>query len=115
MIQSRVIAKYKRDEFKETQHVREITPEKLKILENAKEIAEEWVTSERLNHVLTRSLVEKDIKNTGKIIQLMIEDVLKESKGEIINSLEARKEIGKQTGILFKKILNFGENNGKNL
>jgi hypothetical protein len=102
----RIIAKHKRDEFMETNTPRKvISPDQMKSLEDAKAIANEWVVPERLNHILTSGVIEAKIENTGKIIQLMIEDVLKESKGEIIDSPGARKEIGRLTALMFKESL----------
>lgn len=101
----RVIAKHKRNDFRETKTPREISPEKLKKLEEAKAIADEWVTRERLNHILNRGTVESKIENTGKIIALMTEDILRESKGEIVDSPNTRKQIAKNTALLFKEML----------
>jgi hypothetical protein len=102
----RIIAKHKALEFRETKTPRVVTEEGFKALEEAKAIAEEWVTMERLNHILTSGEVEEKIENTGKIINLMIDDVIKESKGEIIDSPGARKEIGRASAIMFKQRLN---------
>lgn len=105
----RVISKHKRDEFKETSTARKVVDvEKLQILDKAHEIAEEWVTSERLNHILTSNNVEFDIKNTGKVISLMLEDVLREAKDEIVESTEAKKEISRSAALLFKSKLKEG-------
>jgi len=102
----RVIAKHKRDELKETNTSRKVLDlNKLKVLQEAKDIATEWVTGERLNHILTSGKVTADIKNTGEIIKLMIEDILKEATGEIVDSPEARKEISKETALMFKRVL----------
>lgn len=101
----RVIAKHKRDEFRETKTPREVSPEELKRIEEAKAIANEWVTRERLNHILNRGEVEAKIENTGKVISLMTEDILREAEGEIIDSPDARKHIGRETALLFKEYL----------
>jgi hypothetical protein len=99
----RIICKHKRDESRETATPRKVVdPKQLQIIADAKAIAKEWVTAERLNHILTSGVVETKIENTGKVIQLMIADVLKESKNEIVDSSEARKEIGTATAIIFK-------------
>jgi hypothetical protein len=102
---SRVIVKHKRDEFKETSTPRKIDGEKLKVITEAREIATEWVTNERLNHVLTGNNIEMDITNTGKVIALMIEDIEREAKGEITPSSESKKAISKETALLFKRKL----------
>ncbi len=102
----RVIAKHKRDEFKETKTTRKIDdPTKLAVLSEAKLIADEWVTYERLNHILTKGMIESKIENTGTIIKLMIDDIIREANTEIIDSPESRKEIGKLTAIMFKNYL----------
>jgi hypothetical protein len=101
----RLIAKHKRDEFRETKTPRQVSPEQLKILENAKAIADEWVTHERLNHILNRGEIEPVIENTGKIIALVIEDIIREASGEIVDSPEARKQISRATALIFKERL----------
>lgn len=102
---ARIIAKHKRDEFKETKTPREVSPEEFKILENAKAIAEEWVTEMRLNHVLDKLPRGINIENTKQVIEAMIEDVYREAKGEIIESKEVSRSIGSKTAIMFKKKL----------
>jgi hypothetical protein len=102
----RIIAKHKGDEFKETRTPRKvISEERLKIIKEAKAIADEWVTLERLNHILTSGVVEAKVDNTGKVIKLMTDDILREAEGEIVDSSEARKCIGRETALLFKEYL----------
>lgn len=100
----RIISKYKSEGFQETKTKREVTPETLKVLTDAKEVASEWVTPMRLNHVLD-SFPEANIEHTGEVIKAMIADIQKESIGEIILSKDALKEIGKETAICFKQYL----------
>jgi len=102
---NRIMCKHKRDEFKETKTKREVSPEKLKIIEDTEKIADEWVTAMRLDHILSK-MPECGIEHTGKIIKIMVEDVYREGKDEIIESLETRKAIGKATAKLFKYHLN---------
>ena len=99
----RLVAKHKNAQFCETKTIHEVSPEKIKAIEDARAIAEEWVTSERLNHILTSGILEAKIENTGKVIAIMIEDVLREAKGEIIDSPQARKEIARCTALAFKR------------
>ena len=101
----RVIAKHKRDEFRETATKREITPDKLKVLAKAKEVANEWVTRMRLTHVLDK-MNKPSIKDTGKVIHLVTEDIIREGDGEIVWSNEVRKEVGKAIAMLFKEYIN---------
>lgn len=99
---NRIIVKHKKDEFKETKTKREVNPEQLKILEDAKKIAEEWVTPMRLTHVLDKLGNPTEIIETRKVIKAMIEDVIRESKGEIKESKSAITQISKKTAQLFK-------------
>ena len=86
--------------------------EKLEILTKARDIASEWVTPMRLNHVLD-NFPNAGIEQTGDIIKAMIEDVEREAKGEIVISKESRKEISRLTAIMFKQGMKdqFIENN----
>jgi len=101
----RVMAKHKRDEFKETKTKREVSPEKLKVLEDAQKIADEWVTNQRLMHVLDKLPQDINIESTGKVINAMTEDVLREADGEIVESQEAKRAIGRATAKMFKQHL----------
>jgi len=100
----RIIAKHKADDFQEVKTPRSIDKDKLQVLAKAEEIASEWVTPMRLNHVL-QNFPEYTIQDTGKIINAMIEDVEMESKGEIIESADARRAISRKTAIMFKDTL----------
>ncbi len=104
----RLIAKHKRAEFRETTTTREVkSPEKLVKLENARAIAEEWVTDMRLTHVLDKMPEEKrTIENMRDIISAMVEDVLREASGEIIDGKDVHSAIGHRTVKLFKASLN---------
>jgi hypothetical protein len=100
---SRVIAKHKRDEFKETKTPREVSPEQFKILEDAKAIADEWVTEMRLKHVLDKLPQGINVESTKMVIEAMVEDVYREAKGEIVESKDVTKFIGSRTAQLFKQ------------
>ena len=100
----RIIAKHKRDEERETKTPRKITdPTKLQVLKEAKAIAEEWVTSTRLSHVLNKIGQNVSIEHTRDVISAMIDDIMREGKGELVDSREARAAIGKYTAYLFKQ------------
>lgn len=102
----RVITKHKRAEFMETSTPREVDPDKLKVIEDAKEIALEWVTKMRLIHVLDKIPEDQHkIENTGMIINAMKEDVLREAKDEIVESKTAIQAISTRTALLFKEYL----------
>jgi hypothetical protein len=101
----RVICKYKPDEQMETKTTRVVSEEQLKILSDAKEIAEEWCTNLRLEHVLQRFPADVNIESMGDVIKAMIEDVYREGKGEIVESKEVGKAIGGVAVKLFKQKL----------
>lgn len=102
----RVIAKNKGDAFKETKTPRKVDdPAKLKILEEADAIAEEWVTEERLCHVLDANTLQRCVENAGTVIKLMQADISREAKGEIVESKAAMKAIGRATVALLKGVL----------
>jgi len=98
----RVICKYKPEEEMETKTKREVSPEQLKVLSDAKEIAEEWVTNKRLEHVLQKFPEGTSMESMGDIIKAMIDDVYREGRGEIVESKEVGKAIGGVTVKLFK-------------
>ncbi len=99
----RIIIKHKRDDFRETKTKRKIIDkDKLKVLTEAKTIAEEWVTLMRLNHVLDK-IENPSIKKMRDIIISMVEDVKRESFGEVVWSKEVQKYIGRKTAQLTKQ------------
>jgi len=105
----RIVAKHKNKEFMETATYREVNPEQLLVLEKAEEIANEWVTEQRMNHILSKLPENLNISNTLMVIKAMTEDIIKESKNEIIESKEAFKVIGTKTAIMFKKRLSLNK------
>lgn len=111
----RIICKYKRHEFCETKTKREISPEKLQIIEDANAIADEWVTPMRLEHVLQKFPSDVNMESMGDVNKAMVEDVYREGRGEIVESKEANKAISRRTVALFKqklenKLQNYNEN-----
>lgn len=98
----RVICKYKPDEERETKTKRVVSEEDLKILSDAKEIAEEWVTNLRLEHVLQKFPEGTSMEAMGDIIKAMIEDVYREGSDEIVESKAVGKAIGGVTVKLMK-------------
>lgn len=101
----RIMAKHKRPEFSETATPREVSPDALIVLREAEQVADEWVTPMRLNHVmdaLRASGVELDITKTGHVIKAMQEDVLREAEGEIEVSKAITNAIAKKAASLYK-------------
>jgi hypothetical protein len=103
----RVISKYKNEEFSERKSKADTTldPERQQILQEAEDIAEEWVTAERLKHVLDKLPQDIGMEQMQDIMKAMIEDITREGQGQIVDSKEARKSIGKKTVTLFKQFL----------
>ena len=104
---TRVIAKHKGDENRETATPRKVVdPSQQIVLENAQAIALEWVTPKRLEHVLDH-LRERGIvlspKATPSVVEDMVADVLREGKDEIVDSAAARKAISRRAAELFNK------------
>lgn len=100
----RVIAKHKRDEFRETKSPRDVGAE-LELKVKAKEIADEWVTPMRLTHVLAAHNFALEMENTGHVIAAMKEDVRREAVGEIVESKEVMAKIGQATALMFKQLI----------
>lgn len=112
-----VISKHKTDEERETKEPRKVDDlDKLKVLKDAEAIAFEWITDRRLDHVLDKIEGVIDITRTGDVVKAMIEDVLREGKGEIVDSKEAQKAIGRVTAKLFTNRIkeDFRKSNEKN-
>ena len=100
---NRIITKHKHPKFSENKTKREIDPEKLKVLSDAVEVAEEWVTPMRLEHVLDKLPEKGELKHIPIVIKAMIEDIKLEGEDEIIWSKPVEKAIGKVTALMYKK------------
>lgn len=100
---SRIIVKHKGENFSETKTKREVDPARLKVLQEADAIADEWVTPMRLEHVLDKLGNPDEMEKTGDVVKAMIEDIFLEAKGEIVESTDASRAIGKKTAQLYKK------------
>lgn len=105
-IDFRLITKHKRAEFRETTSIREVDPSKIKVLEESQAISTEWVTEKRLEHVLDKLKaggLPIDMSSTPKVLDAMLEDVKRESIGEVVWSSESEKAVKTRTRDLFKK------------
>ena len=98
----RLIAKHKRDDFRETRTTRQVGVDP-KVLSDARAVAEEWVTPMRLEHVLQKLPDATGMEHTREVVSAMVEDVLREGEGEIVVSKPVKKEIGKAAVALWKK------------
>jgi len=101
----RVVAKHKREDFRETATPRTVKADKLVALAGAQGIADEWVTEMRLTHVLD-AFPGAGIQDTGKVIMAMVEDINREAAGEIVPSKEADRAIRTAAAMMFKRRLN---------
>jgi len=100
----RVIAKHKGEAFSERIHAPKIAPDKLEILSKADEIAAEWCTPMRLEHVLDAlGITDLAPERTGDAIKGMIADIEREAAGEIVESKDARKAIGTMAAKLYRE------------
>lgn len=104
----RCIVKFKTEQFSERKSKADsktVDAEKLAILAEAREVAEEWVTSMRLEHVLDKLPKDLSIEDMATVISAMKEDILREGLGEIVVSKAVLTEISKKTANLFTKKL----------
>jgi RNA ligase len=102
---SRVMAKHKRDDERETASTRPVAdPARLKVLADAQAIADEWVTPTRLSHVMDK-LGAVGMDRIRDVITAMTEDILREGAGEFVDSREARSAIGRKTAELSRNLL----------
>jgi hypothetical protein len=99
----RIIAKHKRPEERETSTNRDakVDPANFQVLADAEAIAIEWVTENRLDHVLQKLPQDIGIRQTGDVVRAMVEDVLREGRGEFVNSDQVHKAIGNRARILW--------------
>lgn len=109
---TRCIWKHKRERCREMKTPRSLDPDKNKVLEDAKAIAEEWVVPERLRHVmdsvavkLEKAVENLQIENTKDIIEAMVLDIVTEGKGEFVDTKEARQAMGRRAARLFHEHL----------
>lgn len=102
----RIMVKHKREDFSETKTPRPVSAEKLQVLTEAEEIAEEWVVEMRLEHVLDKLKADgvntSSMSSTGQVVRAMIQDVRIEGEGEMVWSKEVEKAIGRRAAQLFK-------------
>lgn len=98
----RVIAKHKRDDFRETQTIRRVKHGDPVVIADAQRIAEEYVTEMRLTHVLDKLPDATGPEATPRVIAAMIEDVEREASGEIVTGKDARRAIGSRAASMFK-------------
>jgi len=110
----RLMAKHKRSEFAEQKHPpKKVDPERQQRIDDAREVADEYVVDMRLEHVLDKLVaVLKDensdeefklgMQHTPLVIKSMVEDIRAEEGGSIEWTQEVSKEIGKRAAILYK-------------
>ena len=103
---ARVIAKHKNANFEERATPQKIVdPSQLKVLEEVDAIVNEWCTAMRLEHALDKVFPNgetPDIAKMGILLKYMVEDILREASGEIVDSKELRGGISKKTAQMFK-------------
>lgn len=105
----RMMAKHKRKEERETKT--DFQPgDKVAVYEAAQAIAQEWVTEERLNHVIQKVCLDQapSVKHFQSIVNGMVDDVITEGGQMLVDTPEARKAIGAKAAKLFKTRLGIG-------
>jgi len=110
---NRIVAKHKTEKFCETKRVRQVDPLRAEKLKAAQAIAEEWVTMQRLTHVvdhLRAAGCEPEIQATENVIGEMLKDVRIEAgvggeHPEIEWNRDVQKAISCLTSGLFHKWL----------
>lgn len=101
----RIIAKHKRADFSETKTPREVKTVDLEVLSQIKDICIEWVTENRLSNILSHIEKELEISDIPNLINLMVDDVLREGEGEIVKSKLLIRAIGRETALMVKRRL----------
>lgn len=105
----RIIYKHKNPEFWEIASERPLN-EKLKITHDIYQIANDWVTMQRVSHVLDHIISEREqkeieFKDITVFVNAMVEDVHRESIGEVVWSKEVEKQIKKYAGKIFSNMI----------
>jgi len=97
----RVIAKHKRDEFRETTTPRKVgDPIQTLVGEKA---SLEWVTDARLAHVLDKITAPHDEKQIGNVIKAMLDDIEREGGAEVSMDKGTRRIMSSAIVTLYKK------------
>jgi hypothetical protein len=99
----RVMAKHKNPDYREHLRVRKLEKAQYETLEKADEIAQEWVTNMRLNHVLDKLNNPTGMEACGYVGKGMVEDVFAECGKEIKDSKAARRAISKRAVNMYKE------------
>lgn len=98
----RIIAKHKTEAFGETKTQREVTPALMQRLTDAQCVAEEWVTEQRLSHVLDKLGNPLSMSAIPAVVKAMVEDINLEGDGEFVPSKDVNKAIRTRTVSLYK-------------
>lgn len=101
----RIIAKHKGAAFSEIKKTRVVnrTDAQLKVLAQVKDICADWVTENRLSNILSHDPAPLELSQIPSIIGMMIEDVLREGKGEIVESKQLKQAISRETALMVKR------------
>lgn len=103
----RIIAKHKSSDFRETVTPRKVDPSQIQKFAEANQIANEYVTENRLGHVLQK-IPNHSIEMMREILDAVLEDVLREGQGEIVigdNLSSISKAIKSRAAVMYKNYL----------
>ncbi|SOB74101.1 hypothetical protein BQ9231_00218 [Cedratvirus lausannensis] len=103
----RAIAKHKNANFWEIRSRRPLG-ERLQVVSNINSIVEDWVTENRFTHVMDRVVREREdksvtIKDIKVFLDLMVEDVQRESEGEVVWTDALVRAIRQKAAIMFRR------------
>lgn len=106
---TRAICKHINPPFRETKNPRPFN-EKLITFTEAHEVANEWVTENRLNHVSSKFLHKKDNKiiertDISILVDAMVEDIKIEATTEIVWSPAIIKAVRSTSGLLINQLI----------
>ncbi len=102
----RVMAKHKRDYFRETRTPRKVG-DPVRQLEG-EQAAFEWVTDMRVRHVVDKLIAESrvlGIEQAGDVIKAMLADIEREGGGEVVMNKWTRKAISSAAIKTFQRLL----------
>jgi hypothetical protein len=113
---TRAICKHLNPNFRETTTERSLLGDKLKIYAENQEVADEWVTENRLNHVVSKFLHDKpddkkmiEKSDIGKLVTRVLEDIKIEAGNEIVWSEAVDKAVRGRSGALINNLMRTGK------
>lgn len=103
----RICAKHKGAKFAELASTPRVSSTPMEVIQEAQKVAEQFVTEMRLTHVLDKlpGVFEGGLQSIPRVIGAMLEDVLREGKGEFEENSKVKGEISRRTVLLYRRRL----------